>query len=457
MAHSVLRRYTPPTCTLEILATHSPLSVWTKQPVLKHLRFRLSLDDPKLLREQWVTLSGDREQLETLAEVVSVYVQRLLEQTQSRFYGALSQSSRGDSATDRSMSVVLMAAADLQSEVTTANPMGIQLQPVNLLTHRLVLGSLATAESSAAIQLSTLQLFDLANALEAFATESVSLPDLARSSWLNHLPSWGQVAAMAIVAVGATVAIARLLEGGTQIAQTTTPTSSQAASSTDQKLALQLPPSATEKVTPPVTSQQTLPAPPSPLATTSPKPELATVPVPQTMPVSPVLVPVPAPANAPAASSPVIVPGDPEIVAPRKMQAPTALPDARFESEFPRGSAPMTGENRTFSRGALSSADAGTAFDTIPQVAEARNFFQQRWQPPEGLTQTLEYTLMVNPNGTLQRIIPLGQASGDYIDRTGIPLVGEPFISPISGGRTARIRLVLSPDGKVRTFLEGVN
>jgi hypothetical protein len=93
-------------------------------------------------------------------------------------------------------------------------------------------------------------------------------------------------------------------------------------------------------------------------------------------------------------------------------------------------------------------------FDNIPQVAEAREYLQQRWQPPSSLTQTLEYSLLLNADGTIQRIIPLGNAAGEYIDRTDIPLPGEPFVSPIEGGGTPIIRVVFSPDGKVKTFVE---
>jgi hypothetical protein len=99
----------------------------------------------------------------------------------------------------------------------------------------------------------------------------------------------------------------------------------------------------------------------------------------------------------------------------------------------------------------------GTAFDTIPQVAEAREYFQERWQPPEGLSQTLEYQLQIGADGSIQRIVPLGQAAGDYVDRTQIPLVGDPFVSPLESQQEADIRLVLSPDGRVRTFLEPSN
>ncbi len=95
-----------------------------------------------------------------------------------------------------------------------------------------------------------------------------------------------------------------------------------------------------------------------------------------------------------------------------------------------------------------------TVFDTIPQVAEARDYFKQRWTPPSSLTQTLEYNLVLDLDGTIQRIEPLGQAARSYVDRSGLPLVGEHFVSPITSGQTPTIRVVLSPDGKVQTFLE---
>jgi hypothetical protein len=36
-----------------------------------------------------------------------------------------------------------------------------------------------------------------------------------------------------------------------------------------------------------------------------------------------------------------------------------------------------------------------------------------------------------------------------------MPLVGEPFVTPSQTGQSPRVRVVLSPDGQVRTFLEG--
>jgi hypothetical protein len=99
-------------------------------------------------------------------------------------------------------------------------------------------------------------------------------------------------------------------------------------------------------------------------------------------------------------------------------------------------------------------SETSTLLDTIPQVTEVRQYFQQRWQVPEGLKQTLEYRLVLNPDGTLKRIIPLGKAADIYLDRTPMPLLGEAFVSPLPLSSPQTIRLVLSPNGKVRTFLE---
>jgi hypothetical protein len=87
-------------------------------------------------------------------------------------------------------------------------------------------------------------------------------------------------------------------------------------------------------------------------------------------------------------------------------------------------------------------------------VAQVRTYFQQRWQPPSDLEQTLEYRLVLNADGSIQRIVPLGQSAKIYIDRTDMPLMNEPFVSPVQGGGNPQIRLVLTPEGEVKTFLE---
>jgi hypothetical protein len=70
------------------------------------------------------------------------------------------------------------------------------------------------------------------------------------------------------------------------------------------------------------------------------------------------------------------------------------------------------------------------------------------------LTKTLEYSIVLDVDGTIKLIEPLGQAARTYVDRSSMPLIGERFVSPINNGQTPRIRVVLAPDGKVQTFLE---
>ncbi|WP_323808706.1 hypothetical protein [Nostoc sphaeroides] len=93
----------------------------------------------------------------------------------------------------------------------------------------------------------------------------------------------------------------------------------------------------------------------------------------------------------------------------------------------------------------------GTLFDT-PQVAEAREYLTKRWQPPTGLGQTLEYSLIVSVDGTIERIIPLNKSARDFVDSAGMPEVGKPFVSANKRGQNVKIRVVLTPDGKVQTF-----
>ncbi|MDJ0574054.1 MAG: hypothetical protein QNJ65_02655, partial [Xenococcaceae cyanobacterium MO_234.B1] len=88
------------------------------------------------------------------------------------------------------------------------------------------------------------------------------------------------------------------------------------------------------------------------------------------------------------------------------------------------------------------------------QLQEVKAYFQQNWQPPKELKQTIEYRIIINANGSIQRIIPIGKASEIFLDRTNIPLMGEKFVSPLKNKSQATIRLLLGPDGEVTAFLE---
>jgi hypothetical protein len=469
---SVIRRYTPPTCTLEIAANDSPLSRWMGQSVLKHVRFKLSFDDPRIANDQWTVVRGNRAQLEALTQAVTGYVQQFLSQ----------------SATYLSRPNAPAAIAEPTTEIVTeTNPAGIYLQPKGLVSHELHLGTLANESSGSSIRLSAVQLSDLATALDEFAAEATTLPNLENPRWISTPPAWGTIAAAVVVAIGVTATIARVFEPSPQVANNSAP----APSSSDQRLAVQPLPNS-----PPPSPLASLPASPLPLAS-----------VPATPPTNPPIPknlssPSPAVPTQPQQMAKVEVPKQPPVDAPTpQIQVPvrevpvSAIPDQTLSSKKPSGSAkignpsatnsaadpippaaigaptPSTGiasgdvqisssadQSATATLRAPSSAETlaarSAAAPVIPQVAEAKAFFQGRWQPPKELNQSIEYRLVLSPDGTIREITPLGDTANRFVDRTPIPLIGDKFVSPIRGGGSPTIRLILSPSGEVQTFSE---
>lgn len=455
MPTAVLRRYTPPTCTLEIAATRSPLSRWTPQTVVKDLNFRLSFDDPKLAAEQQVVVSGNQQQLEALWEVVSAYVQQLL-------LGTPDQIPWEPSLQNKSHPPQL-AVLPLKPGLAD-----LSLQPQGLLSHRLHLGSLATAESGQTIDLTALQLFDLANALEDYHSEALSLPSLSRPAWLpQRVDGWGRIAAIALVAFGVTGAMAKfVLDIATPTVQTASaPSERQVNSELSTELFPTLSPPPVEP-SPTVTLQPLPPLPPTGAAASN-NSGLPPVGVTQAPAPQPAATELPAPTIASGSTAASGSPG-PVTVIPAPADGTIATAPAESLAQANRSATPprLTGVESTDSmatadalapRAALNAAPSNTAFDTIPQVAEVRTYFQQNWQPPAELQETLEYRLLLSADGSLQRIVPLGRAAEQYIDRTDMPLMGEPFVSPTGDGSTPQIRLVLKTDGKVQSFLEYAN
>jgi hypothetical protein len=83
-----------------------------------------------------------------------------------------------------------------------------------------------------------------------------------------------------------------------------------------------------------------------------------------------------------------------------------------------------------------------------------RQFYQRQWQPEANQTQTLEYRLKISPDGQVQRTVPLGKAASLYLAQLPMPNAGDPLVSPLTHGQTETIRLVLTPMGEVKAFLE---
>jgi hypothetical protein len=457
--NSVIRRYTPPTCTLEIAAKDSPLSRWMGQSVLKHLRFKLSFDDPRISEEQWTTIRGDRNQLEALCNAVSHYVQNFLSQS-SRF-------GNHDSAiaTEPRISVI---------PETEQNTAGIRLQPRGLISHELHLGSLANEATGSTLQLSAVQLADLASALDEYSADVTALPNLEKPSWVQMAPAWGTIAAGFIVAIGVMAAFRPLFDSSPA------PQTAQAPSSNDQRLPVQPLPTPTAPNT-----IGALPTSPLPLPSGSPGAKTAAPNLnPGTLPAQPGQPPQLRIAQEPAVEAP---PQQQIQIQPPPLQdVPVAsIPDqtkkspaqgnatgnqaarSRNPNEAPEppansGDAAIASAAReagpsaaiTSQPSALSRAAAPPAAVQIPQAKEAEQKLQKAWQPPADLKSNFEFVIFVDEKGNITDRQPLDDTARKFANAAGIPKTGENLVSPLKGRSAATFRVLYKPDGSVQVFLQ---
>ena len=521
LSNSVIRRYTPPTCTLEVLAQSSPLSRWMGKPVLRQLTFELRFDDPQLPEENRIPIRGDRDQLESLCDAVTTYVQQFIQQPPESFWLNFSTVQDSTKVPTQDFTDSYQAALLPKSKPFTPQLLGISiyLESSNNLTHNLYLGSLANPASGPVIQLSLLQLFDLATALDEYSTDVMALPALNDTSSVARLPTWAPVAAVFLVALGLTPLTLQYANNVRQqeqkTAKTSNPSSNQIAlqpapTSNFPAPQAELTPSNNSSPLPlgstpplPPAGLPTIPLTPSSTITANPTTTNPTFNSKQALNQPQIQIP-----SLPGKSS-ITIPGQPTFTQPQSTQSintqgislkrnlpprlsastsiapstvtPVPPPLATVPSPIPQISSttiptrggvnssvttptqsPVTNPfidrlgdepQTTSTTAAASTNNTGTLFDT-PQVAEARDYLRKRWQPPTGFSQTLEYSLLLGIDGSIERILPLGKAARDNIDLAGMPAIGEPFVSANRSGQMMRIRVLLSPDGKVQTFPE---
>lgn len=544
LSNPVIRRYTPPTCTLEVLAQSSPLSRWMGKSVLKQVRFNLRFDDPRKPEEELIVVQGDRDQLEILHTAVSGYVQEILQQSPENFWASRVEAHKTSST---SQPTAVEDVLNLEDDIKRGN---IYLQPSSNLAHQLFLGSLASPVSGSSIQLSLLQLFDLATALDEYMSDVVALPTETQQPHRNRLavPTWAPIAAVLVLGLGLmplTYQYANRLrerdKTGEKIATANKEISENAASipsleplATPTSLPTPSPnlsplPTLGTGLNIPGASLQTPGASPVPTVAATQKPGTA-LPSASTNPSSGLSNNIPLPplgsnsfgsstAKKPQIGQNLIIPNSPSAKTNQGLAtkpnlggnssaslptSKTSLPSTSLPSSLPSASLPSLrnpakpklpvlptegsaspqtsknpgnslgnspkSNNELLSRLRTSRADSAannaekstattaaasseTLFDTN-QVAEVRNYFEKRWQPPSGLKQPLQYSLTVGVDGALEQILPLGKAARDNVDRAGIPQIGQPFVSPSRNGQNVKIRAVFKPNGQVQTFPE---
>jgi hypothetical protein len=445
----VLRRYTPPTCTLEIMAAGSVLSRWTERQVLKRVQFRLRLEDPRISREDRITLTGDRTQLEALCQAVSSYVQTVLVMAPSP------------------------AVTVMPIPAEPARSASIHLTARGILNHTLHLGELATPETGSTMALTVTQLADLATALDAYQADAIALPTLARSP-SSGFRKQGIIAAATVLVFGTTLSLANLWLTASQTATQTEGSAEGSAESITERsedapiaLGSRTAEQADSMDTP---GEDTLSSAPSDRPTVeedssspSDRPERLNRPAPTQPSPTPQDRPTRSTNSPPSVPSALNEPSETSLAMPA--EPPIALDSA--EPVRPQMPGPIEGERQSIPQSlpetALPPAPTapptdlapGTAFDRIPQVAELRQYFQQRWAPPPDLNQALEYQLTIDASGAVQTVTPLGQPSRDY-SGSALPSSGQTVVSPTTG-ESLRIRVLLHPEGSVQTFLESTN
>ena len=473
---STIHRFTPPTCTLEVMGDKSPLDRWKKQARFKKIQFKLKFDDPREPTAKQTTIRGNQQDLVQLQTAVNSYIQE-----------HLSASFQSPTSTP----VTLQAEVKLRDNHPCLKPQG-------LVHHQLYFGSLSHDSKVNNIKLSTVQLFDLVTAMEAYQAEIAILPETKQdgSHSKKIIPLWGGIAATAIAAIGITTILFK------------SPWQQNIASSPES----QSPPTAEipelDEIVPPPTpntakkpnskSQQTksltsinrLPPPP---AVDAPKPK-PDIPDPADYPLSDVarqsglnnsakeelaanqpaesriVVPSQTPAEKQATSEENEIESVESVLPPDKI-TPIAKPESKLSAEknradqtnqigtvidspsdTPEDSLVKSPKDKTPSQNsALAFRDSS---DPPSQIEEVIAYFEQKWQPPEGLKQSLEYRLLLNDDGSIKRVISLGKGSQLYLDQTDIPVNGESFISPISESQSSTIRILLNPDGGVQAFTE---
>lgn len=410
---SSIHRFTPPTCTLEIRGKKSLFSGWKNQNLAENWKFQLRFDDPREMTSNQVTLEGDRQDLELLQIAIAQYVQKYLQ-----------------------------ASFQPIDSTVNLNPEPIHnnqpyLKPQGLVNHELFFGSLIHDGKANRIKLSIVQLFDLMTALEAYQTEIATLPEKQVSASNKLIPLWSGIAAVAIAAIGITTI---LLRSQSISNKASSPESKSQPPAEIPELDEVIPPQAPEtvksiskpKLTQPLTSAKRLPPPPA-VDTPKPKPN---IPDPADYPLSDV-------ARQSGLNNSVQ-----KKISAQQTESTIVVPNTTKEKQ----EAISTTTEKTV--GLAKSDVLKDSRSQSSQIQEVIVYFQQRWQPPADLKQSLEYRLLLNADGSIKRVVALGKASQLYLNQSNIPVNGESFVSPLDESQSATVRLLLNPDGRVQAFTE---
>ncbi len=420
--------YAAGTCTLRLVGQLSPLGQVTGRPVLGRSRFYLQVHQEDVADVAGAGLlveaNGREPQFSALSDLVQTYVQN---QLNAPTLGSGRAMFRGE----------------------------LSLQPVGLTRHRLTLPEPPAPPK--VVDLSTLQLADLADALEQADAALQIIPDdaipKARSA-RPRLPLWlGSVAAVGIAALLGNQLLTTdpssvmlspnspSANGSPAQSPAQSPTqppsgnqpSTQAESAADPALE-SAGPTAVGEATP------TAPGPPSARSAEGGSPKTAP---PAVAPPAPSPAP-PGPAYPPQADAQVT---RPDADSPLEQAPAVAGAEARQApgSSAPGSSAPESPEAFATGPGVAATSSAVLDSDWATGLARA---LEPQWQPPADLSDPLRYSLTLAPDGSVVALVPLNEISATYQTTPTLPQPGT-IIPGVAGESTVTVEVQFLPTGAV--------
>jgi hypothetical protein len=478
---NLVKHYTPPTCTLEIY--HKNFGLFNKnnsERIPANFNFKLHFDDPRLPEAKTITIEGDRPKLESLCQVVKKYINDFIKETKLNF------------------------PLTRLNEVNKSKQKPIYIINKGLLNQELYYKNLGEDNQAKIINLSSSQLFDLTNALENYQID-VQISAREPIKVFDNFSLF--VISLIFLFFGG--GITAFLWGDTFFSQEEKEDVSNNIAR-DNPLPIEdlIPPDPLNPTTIPSVPSPQIPEglqnreqlpPPQPIiqppneqANNLGNPTIETPPL--TTDINPVeikpnLIPPPPKPPIPESSPSETISSPPPnlfVIQPLETSPTQENYSQPNESISPLGGSSFTTispsptrekvrvnldklpllranelhnspDNLSNTSAAASTTNQPNQLTTEinPIQAEVQQYFQKKWQPPENLNRSLEYRLVVKDNGSLERIQPLSQASKVFIDRTGMPLLGETIASSsLPENEKVTIRLILSTDGKVQTFQE---
>ena len=449
LSNHPLQTFTPPTCTLKIWDRRSLLLRLKKPILLDDIESELLFDDPKLLIEDQIGISGNHSQLNLLYNIVQSYICKNLNHTASFI---TSQNSLADHYS--------LIDPDIKEQKKKSSKSDPYLFSDNLFTHNLVFGNLANNYTCSSVVLNSCQLFDLLSALEKYIYNITILTSRKRAFPINQLLTLNKKSIIIFISISFIVV-------GIKFYKTLRPKHIHA----EKPLKTQENILSFLDVVPPVPPLKKPSLPPlslspllSQLSTLSPPKRITGSILPLSKSnSSKIQFPLENRSNSSLKSN-ILRANENSIKNPSNIDSSSYSNTFSKYSRLPnppilnqKNSVPKRDNNKTDKYNhfpALDNKRMNELPNSFSQLGEIQKYFQKRWKPLENLEQTIEYRLIIKSDGSLEKGIPLGHLAMVYRSQIPFPKIGFPFISPLKTLNNISIRLVLIPDGTVRTFLE---